>query len=75
MTKSSQIYRKPYLFLTLKSCILAGVNKAFMEVTIGPSVPATIIVWPSRNFPLTRTMSMVVPKPKTRSYKMLECRK
>ena len=51
------------LTLTLKSCIFEGVYNALIGVTIGPSVPATTMVWPSFRVPFTRQMSMVVPMP------------
>ena len=49
--------------LTRRSCILDGVKRALITVTMGPSVPATIRVCPSLMLPFSRTMSMVVPRP------------
>jgi len=40
-----------------------GINSERICVTIGPSVPASTMVSPSRSFPLTKIASIVVPKP------------
>jgi hypothetical protein len=39
---------------------LEGVKSALMTVTMGPSVPATIIVWPSRRLPFWKRFDETV---------------
>ena len=48
---------------TRSSLIGCGVRTPLSCVTIGPSVPAMMTVSDSRNLPLTKITSIVVPKP------------
>mmetsp|Transcript_6939 Transcript_6939/g.12774 ORF Transcript_6939/g.12774 Transcript_6939/m.12774 type:complete len:210 (+) Transcript_6939:619-1248(+) len=54
-----------YSDLTRISFIGGGVRRARIEVTMGPCKPHITIVSPSRSTPLTKTTSMVVPRPST----------
>ena len=51
------------LTFTLSSLSGCGIRRPLTCDTIGPSCPATTIVSPSFSLPLTRTTSIVVPRP------------